>query len=80
MPVTHGVASSSLVQTANPNRESLSPTGWGTFAFYKSLDGVALLDVDEGRLVLAGGVERAAPAEALIGIGAQDLKDADARF
>ena len=32
MPVTHGVASSSLVQTANPNQESLSPTGWGTFA------------------------------------------------
>ena len=33
MPVTHGVASSSLVQTANPNRESLSPNGWGIFAF-----------------------------------------------
>gem|GEM_PF-3638970 len=33
MPVTHGVASSSLVQTANTNRESLSPNGWGTFAF-----------------------------------------------
>ena len=45
-----------------------------------SLDGVALLDVDEGRLVLAGGVEGAAPAEALVGIGAQDLEDADARF
>ena len=45
-----------------------------------SLNGVALLDVDEGRLVFAGGVERAAPAEAFVGVGAQDLKDPDARF
>ena len=35
MPVTHGVASSSLVQTANPNRESLSPTGWGIFGLMR---------------------------------------------
>ena len=50
MPVTHGVASSSLVQTANPNRESLSPNGWGTFAFLGGLiGGVQLvLDVQRG--------------------------------
>ena len=46
MPVTHGVASSSLVQTANPNQASLSPNGWGTFAFPRTYQSAYMADLN----------------------------------